>query len=93
MIEFRVLIIDYLPTDEIRGDMETMMKKAHALKASLIKGPLVIFDDQITIEPNYGKEYVVVVIDKIPEEYLKKVYKKCKKIKPYSIKTNSYFDK
>ena len=93
MMEFRVLIIDYLPTDEIRGDMETMLKKANALKASLINGPLVIFDDQITIEPNHRKEYVVVIIDKIPEEYLKKVYKKCKKIKPYSVKMNAYFDR
>ena len=92
MIEFRVLIIDYLPTKELKADMETMLKKANALKASLITGPLVIFDSQITIEPNYRKGFVVVIIDEIPEEYLKKVYKKCKKIEPYSIKTNSYFD-
>ena len=85
MLEFRTLIIDYFP-DTTEADFESMRKKAKNLKKSLVNGPLVIFDDQITIEPNYQKGYYLVIIDKIPDRYIKKVIKKCKEIEPYSVR-------
>ena len=85
MIRFRVMIIDYLPDESLDADFEAMKRKAKTLKKSLINGPLVIFDDQVNIEPNLAKGYYIVTIDKIPNSYMKKVFKKCKKIKPYKI--------
>lgn len=87
MVNFRVMIIEYLPGIGTKGDMETMINKAKTLKQDLTNGPLVIFKDQIDIEKNYDKEYVCVDIHSIPDSMIKKVFKRCKKIEPYSIRT------
>lgn len=90
MLEFKVLIIDYLPNEEsfeLIRDMKSMKHKAKTLKNNLVNGPLVIFDDQVIIEPDLRREFVVVEIQNIPDNYLKKVHKLCKKIEPYSIRT------
>ena len=88
MVNFRVLIIEYVPNTQCVGDMKLMINKAKTLKQDLVNGPLVIFGDQIDIEKNYKKEYVVVEINNIPDDYIKKVFKRCKKIGPYSIRTS-----
>ena len=92
MVEFRVLIIDYLPgTKELEEDFETMKNKAEDLKRGLLNDrDLVVFKDQIEIEVNYKKGYVVVTIDSISDKNIKKVHKICKKIHPYSIRTACY---
>ena len=87
MIEFRVMFIDYLP-DHSEEDMDTMKKKAKTLKRSLTSGPMVIFNNQVMIEPNFEKKYYVVLIQNIPMRYVKKVFKECKKSGAYSIRAS-----
>ena len=88
MVKFNVLIIEYYPGGGCRGDMESMINKAKTLRQDLVNGPLLITKEQISIEKNYKKEYVTVEIDGIPDAYIRKVFKRCKMIKPYSIRTN-----
>ena len=88
MINFRVLFIDYIPDSCAEEDMKTMKRKAFALKESLTNGPLVIFNDQVIVEKNSHSKYYTVIIDNIPDGYVKKVLKICKKAKPACIKIN-----
>ena len=88
MVNFRVLIIEYVPNTKCVGDMELMINKAKTLKQDLVNGPLLITGEQIDIEKNYKKEYVVVEVNDIPDAYIRKVFKRCKKIEPYSIRTS-----
>ena len=90
MIGFRVMIIDYLSDGSLDSDFDLMKHKAKILKKSLVDGPLVIFDNQINIEPNLVRGYYIVTIDEIPNSYMKKVFKKCKEIKPYKIEMTWY---
>lgn len=88
MVDFRVMIIEYYPGGGSRGDMDTMIKKAKTLKKYLLNSRFGINESQIDVEKNYKNEYCLVEICSIPDSNIKKVLKICKKIEPYSIRTN-----
>lgn len=90
MVEFRVMIIEYKKEGIADPDFKVMKQKVKDLKEVLLGGPLVIFDDQITVETNKEKGYIVVIINEVPDAYIRKVFKRLKTINPYNIRISWY---